>query len=348
MKLLSICDPTRYSSPPLDVPTFYQKLSLDPRVNFYHIPVSNIFRSLDYLPSIHVAPSAGELSYDTFLKLGEKASYIEQLSSIDLVFCRTLKPFPPGYLDVLSTWERWTRFVNRPSSKKEQIKPDFLLRIAKKFIPDTVVTSDWQTAQEFFEIYQVIVAKKYNSCGGRGVYKIWYKNKTFYVDNVLTSTQTFSSFMEVMNFLQQETSESLQFYRYLHRVGEGDKRVVVVDGEIYGSYLRQSKSGHWINNVSADGECVLADITADELTAIHQTVKHYQQLELHTLGYDFLMDDDGTWRISEINVGNIGGFARLELLTGKPIMNRLIDWLIEFSHRPILNGLPPAHTRLAL
>ena len=109
---------------------------------------------------------------------------------------------------------------------------------------------------------------------------------------------------------------------------------MVVDGEIYGSYLRRSKSGHWVNNVSADGECTLVDISIEERDAIAHTVGHYQRMGLHTLGYDFLMDDDGTWRISEINAGNIGGFARLELLTGRPVMDRFIGWLLDFASRP--------------
>ena len=53
---------------------------------------------------------------------------------------------------------------------------------------------------------------------------------------------------------------------------------------------------------------------------------------MHTLGYDFLLDD-GIWRISEINADNIGGFARLEQLTQTPIMARLVDWLISFGDR---------------
>ncbi|MEM9447348.1 MAG: YheC/YheD family protein [Cyanobacteria bacterium P01_E01_bin.6] len=335
MKILGICDPTRYSSPPLDVPTFYQHLSIDSRIDFYHIPVPNVFQSINRLPRVDVAPSTGVLTYDAFVQLGESAVKSASLEDIDVVFCRTLKPFPQGYLDRLSKWEHWTRFVNRPSSKKEQMKPDFLLKVAQHFIPDAVVTSDWQEAQDFFERHHVIVAKQHNSCGGRGVYKIWYEHQSFHINNVLARTRSFTSFVEVMRYLQQGRLEPLQFYRYLNRVDAGDKRVVVVDGEIYGSYLRRSKSGHWVNNVSADGECLLADITVDEVNAIRQTVHHYQRLGLHTLGYDFLMDDDGTWRISEINAGNIGGFARLELLTGEPMMNRLTDWLIAFARRPV-------------
>ena len=43
MKLLSICDPTQYDKPPLDVPMFYQQLSRDPWMEFYHIPTPRVF-----------------------------------------------------------------------------------------------------------------------------------------------------------------------------------------------------------------------------------------------------------------------------------------------------------------
>lgn len=334
MKLLSICDPTRYDKPPLDVPTFYQHLACDRRVDFYHIPAPQVFAG--HLPEVQVAAASGELTYEDFLALGEQANGSIRLTEIDLVFCRTLKPYPTGYLDTLTAWETWTRFVNRPSSKQAQLQPDFLLEVADGYIPDTLVTANWREALRFFERFQIIVAKQSNSCGGRGVFKIWYQNGTFQVDNILAGTRSFSLFTEVMTYLQVGQSAPIQFCRYLHRTDAGDKRVVVVEGEIYGSYLRRSKTGHWVNNVSSGGECTLADITPDEIAAIQQTVQHYQALGLHTLGYDFLLDDDGTWRISEINAGNIGGFARLELLTGQPVMARLVDWMIDYARRPRL------------
>ena len=255
------------------------------------------------------------------------------LENIDLVFCRTLKPFPPSYLDELGQWETWTKFVNSPTQKQKQLKSEFLLQVAADYIPDTLVTRDPAIALAFLEQFQTIVAKQANSTGGKGVFKIWYETGSFKVDNVVRGTQTYDSFGAVMQSLQSGQTEPLQFCRFLQRIDAGDKRVVVVDGEIYGSYLRRSKRGHWVNNVSVDGECTLAKVSAIEREAIERTVPHYQALGLHTLGYDFLLDDDGTWRISEINVGNIGGFARLELLTGNPVMARLINWLIDFAGR---------------
>lgn len=336
MKLLSICDPTRYSRAPLDVPAFYQRLSQDERVDFYHLPSPRVLErqvSKDEKTTVAAIAATGILSYADFVQLGEQPPTTIDLPNIDLVFCRTLKPFSNGYLNQLTKWQPFVRFVNSPTGKQTQMRSDFLPSIAKEYIPETLVTGRYAAAIAFFEKHKIIVAKQANSCGGRGVFKLWYESGYFQLDNIVTGRGSFATFAQVLQFLQRGQTEPLQFCRYLHRIQEGDKRVVVVDGEIYGSYLRRSKSGHWVNNVSQDGQCSLSDISDDEQAAIRDTVGYYQDLGLHTLGYDFLMDNDGTWKISEINAGNIGGFARLELLTGEPVMNRLIDWLLAFSKR---------------
>ena len=233
--------------------------------------------------------------------------------------------------------------MNRPTGIQEQIQPDFFLRVAHRFIPDMIVTHDWAEALEFFERYSVIVAKQSNSCGGRGVFKVWYEASQFKVDNLQLGTRAFPDFAQVMSYLLGPTVQPVQLMPYLSRVDQGDKRIIVVDGEIYGAFLRRSRSGYWVNNISGDGESFLAKITAEEQLAIEETVSQYQRRGLHTLGYDFLMDADGTWRLSEINAGNIGGFAQLERLTHEPIMDRLITWLIDFAQaeqRILVEAMP--------
>ena len=331
MKLLAICDPSRYSRPPLDVPTFYQQAALHPAIHFFHIPVENVLAQNQHSSTVQVAPAVGDLDYDAFLALGGNAHESFELGAFDLVFCRTLKPFPQNYLKQLQRWENQTQFVNSPTGIEAQIEPEFLSQAASAFIPDMIVTQHWAEALAFFERHHTVVAKQFNSCGGRGVFKIWYENSRFKVDNFTLGLQEFADFAQAYVYLQGTTNKPLQFVRYLTRVGAGDKRVVVVNGEIYGAYVRRSKSGHWINNVSGDGECFLADITEAEREAIDGTVEYYRRRGLMTLGYDFLQDEDGSWRVSEINAGNIGGFARLELLTGKPVMARFLDRLIEFT-----------------
>lgn len=333
MKLLSICDPNSYKRPSLDIPIYYQQLARDTRVESFHLPTEEVVTAKDFPPKLQVASVTGELSYKGFLNLGALVNQEVALTEMDLVFCRTLKPFPPGYLDTLARWEKQVKFVNSPKGIREQIQPDFLLKVARKYIPEMIITGDWREALAFFEQQQIVVAKQSNSCGGRGVFKIYYQNNCFHVDNLFLGTKEFDDFVKVMNYLQGTNKDPLQFVHYLKRVDAGDKRIVVVDGEIYGAYIRRSQSGHWVHNVSGDGECSLAEISEGEKEAIANTFEYYHNRGIHTLGYDFLLNEDNNWCISEINAGNVGGFSRLEQLTNKAVMNQLISWLIEFTNR---------------
>ena len=326
---LIISNPQPYRDRFGDVPIFYARLTKDKRINLFHCNTHQVTKSTNEL-LVWASAVNHHLPYEEFLNLNDIPTNAYIPKQFDLAFCRSLKPFASGYLDRLSDWSQQLLFVNSPSQKKEQITADFLLKIARDWIPDTVVTNDYNTAFTFWLQHQTIIAKQTNSCGGRGVYKIWYRNSLFQVDNFNRGLRTFAHFAEVLNYLTAGTNAPLQFVRYLTQVDRGDKRIVVVDGEIYGAYIRRSKSGHWVNNVSGDGECLLAEITTAEKEAIADTVDAYQQRGLHTLGYDFLLDN-GVWRISEINAGNIGGFARLEQLTQTPVMARFVDWLIGFS-----------------
>ena len=339
MNILLICNPRDYKDWTLDVPQFYRKISRRQDLNLFHTSPNQVLKkemSTNYTLATTIPH---QVNYQGFLELENRHQELYPLQQFDLVFCRTLKPFPPGYLYRLSSWEKLTKFVNSPSKKKEQIAADFLLKVAKDWLPETIVTADWQEALTFWEKHQTIVAKQVNSCGGRGVFKIWYDQGLFKVDNFQAGLRSFIHFSDVINYVQGTTKAPLQLVRYLSGVNQGDKRIIVVNGEIYGAFLRRSKTGHWVNNISGDGECVLAEISDYEKNAIAGTVGAYQERGLHTLGYDFLQDDDGRWRISEINAGNIGGFARLEDLTKTTVMDRLIDWLIYFA-KSKFSGIP--------
>ena len=331
MNILLICNPKNYQDSSSDVPKFYREISQRHDLNLFHTSPDLVMKKRNLLDHILAIKITHKLNHQEFLNLAEQTKELYPLQQFDLVFCRTLKPFPQGYLDRLSSWEKSTKFVNSPSRKKEQITADFLLKVAKNWIPETIVTDDWQEALTFWEKHQTIVAKQVNSCGGRGVFKIWYEQNLFQVDNFQRGLRSFTHFSEVINYVRGTTQAPLQLVRYLSQVNQGDKRIIVVNGEIYGAFLRRSKTGHWVNNISGDGECILAEISDFEKNAIADTIGAYQKRGLHSLGYDFLQDDDGTWRISEINAGNIGGFARLEELTQATVMERFIDWLIFFA-----------------
>jgi len=128
-------------------------------------------------------------------------------------------------------------------------------------------------------------------------------------------------------YVTKGSSEQVLLMSYLPRVTEGDRRLVVMDGEIFGTYIRRSKSGHWVQNMSFGSTCEIMPITEEDRRMVEATAPYYQQAGIRLLGYDLLLDNSGTWKIIEINAGNIGGLFRLEYLGIPGITDRFIHKL---------------------
>lgn len=331
MNIVFICDPERYPHADNDIPVCYKAAARDPKIDLFHLPVANVTGA----DEVEVVPvQTGELSHDAFLNLNAAPRRTMPVVALDVMFCRTLKPFPEGHLDRLGRWIGKTKFLNNPLNKKIQISAGFLSGLAPDYTPETIVTGDAGELDAYLARHETVVAKRPNSTNGLGVYKIWRDGGTYRTDHVHESVQEFPDAGALLDYVRG-VWDAVELVRFLPRVTAGDKRVVVVDGEIYGAYLRKSASGHWVHNVSSsDSLCYPAEVSDFERKAVAETVPLYRDYGFYTLGYDFLMNDDGRWLISEINVGNIGGIARLEQLTGSSFMDRFLDWMVKFGERP--------------
>lgn len=342
-KLLLIADPSRYPDSDGDVPCFYRAAARHPDLAPLHLATEQIHT----LPPSQwrLTPLPEALEQASFLQLGQSpvAPFIPE--EIDVVFCRSLKPFAEGYLQVLQGLEPQLRFLNRPSSKIQQLKPHFLSELAGPFMPPHLVSSDPSCIEAFCEAHGEVVAKQGNSTQAQGVFRLKKSGKDYAVEHAHGHRSAHSSLSSVLDQIQTDADVPLQFMRFLPRTCEGDKRVVVLDGEILGSYLRRSATGHWVNNVAVGGRCFLAPITDAEREAIAATWPSYASLGLRVLGYDFLQDVAGAWRISEINVGNVGGFASLQRLGVAPALDQLLDWIEGFARASATLEIRPAQPR---
>lgn len=329
VKLLLIADPSRYPNGEGDVPCFYRAAAANPDFAPLHLATEQI----NSLPSSQwrLTPLQAGLDQATFLRLGQSPVTPFNPEEIDAVFCRSLKPFAQGYLEVLQELEPQLRFLNRPSSKIQQLKPHFLSELAGAFMPPHLVSNDPTQIEAFLQTHGEVVAKQGNSTQAQGVFRLKKQGKLYAVEHAYGHLSEQSSLRSLLDDLQGGTDEPLQFMRFLPRTSEGDKRVVVLDGQILGAYVRRSAAGHWVNNVAAGGRCTAAPVKDQEREAIESTWPAYASLGLRVLGYDFLQDDSGAWRVSEINVGNVGGFANLQRMGSAPALNQLLAWIKYFA-----------------
>ena len=67
----------------------------------------------------------------------------------------------------------------------------------------------------------------------------------------------------------KDSSERVLLISYLPRITGEDRRLVVMDGEIFGTSIRLSKSGHWVKNVSFGSTCDLMPVTEEDRLMVH-------------------------------------------------------------------------------
>ncbi len=325
MKLLCIANPPAYEHATTDIPLSYERLAAHPEIELFHADTAAMMVSGQ---SIDIVPIPPGFTADEFGQLPKQRPTRMPADAFHIAFCRTLKPFPDGYLTRLLQWSQSVPFVNNPAGIARQLDVGFLLEAASAFTPPTRVTKDESVAQSFLNTHGTIVVKHSNSCGGRGVYKVSTTTQGAWVtDNVIEQMRVFLSFSDCFHHLSRGGTEAVLLMRYLPRVIEGDKRIVVMDGDIFGAFLRRSPTGHWIQNVSFGSSCDIVPVTDADRGLVSATAPYYCDAGIRLLGYDLLLDDDGSWKVSEINAGNIGGVFRLESMGVLGTTNRFVEKL---------------------
>lgn len=335
MKLACITNPKTH--PAFDTTIeLYKRFAKDHRIDFFHIDQESIISSSG-IKGQHIDSLE---SFDEFLALvdcNEKYS----LQDFDLIFCRSDKPLPDAYYFKLATFEDKVSFVNRPSALLEVSRRTFLDKVAKDWMPEYIFTTSPDEAAEFIQVHEKVVFKSADSYGGKEIWRVFkLPSGSYEVQQSTNPPILVSDEKAASSHILKDAKLPYQVVRFLENVSRGDKRVLVVDGQIYGAILRQSATGDWINNLTAGGTATQVEVTDKERTTIESSCGEYHRRGVYTLGYDFLFDKD-QWILSEINAGNIGGYNRLEQLSGKPVINNLIGWLLDFKN---LHGLDSSNS----
>ena len=338
MRLLFISEPSAYKYPtsdkPMtnDVPMTYEVAAHRPDIEFFHLPTRNVTGG----DTVTVAPVPSDLDYWGYLTLNDLATVEMPIEDFDLVFDRTLKPFPDDdYLHRLAQWEDRVPFLNRSSNKIPQIQSGYLKRVAGPFTAPLIDTTDATVADAFLQQHTTIVAKRPGSYGGRGVFILWKKNAQVMTDHAVEGTLAHADMAAAFAHVQGEPGVNMDLVRFLPRVVEGDKRIITIDGQVWGSLFRRAAHDHWVNNLmvsdGGEGSFEVAEVNDHDRAALDHILPQYQANELRILAIDFLMGDDGTWLISEINAGNIGSMNKIARLTGEDMLSKFLDWMVDHA-----------------
>ncbi|RHW16606.1 glutathione synthase [Sphingomonas gilva] len=239
------------------------------------------------------------------LDLGEEA---------DVVLMRQDPPFDLGYITATHLLERIaerTLVVNDPASVRNAPEKVWVLDFAR-FMPPTLVTRSLADARAFLAEHGEIVVKPLHGNGGKAIFKVGRDGANL------------ASLIEVFNTAYREPH---MVQAFLPTVAEGDKRIVLVDGEIAGAINRIPGEGEIRSNLAVGGSAAKTELTPRELEICAALAPELKRRGLLFVGIDVI---GGEW-LTEINVTSPTGIVAIDAFNGTDTAGMIWD-AIERKH----------------
>jgi len=245
------------------------------------------------------------------ISLTETKSF--NINEFDFFFIRQDPPFDMNYLTncyLLELHQKFNQkpyFINCPKGIKnftEKIFPIYF----PEYMPKTVITSDLDVFNELLSKYNNLVLKTLYNKGGEGVIKVSSLDK-----------DANRQFLE----LKEKYQVPVVIQEYLKKISEGDKRVILINGEPVGVINRVPKKGTFKANLHLGGTAVHSSITKHEKNICDVLKPYLKKNNLFLVGID-LIDN----KLTEINVTSPTGLIQIKDISNIDISKIIWDKLL--------------------
>jgi glutathione synthase len=220
-------------------------------------------------------------------------------SDIDVILMRQDPPFDLSYITathLLERIENETLVVNRPGSVRDAPEKLFVLDYAH-FMPPTMITRDLTDVRSFLAEYGEIVVKPLYGNAGNAVFRVGRDGANL------------SALVEMFN---ASWVEPFMVQAFIPAVSEGDKRIVLVDGEVAGAVNRVPGKGEIRSNLAVGGSAVKTELTLREQEICAELGPELKRRGLLFVGIDVI---GGQW-LTEINVTSPTGIVSIDQFNG--------------------------------
>ncbi|HUK39892.1 MAG TPA: glutathione synthase [Candidatus Acidoferrales bacterium] len=209
--------------------------------------------------------------------------------------------------------------MNNPKGLREANEKLYALRFPEQ-IPQTLVTSDMSRLKEFMdELGGEMIIKPLDGSGGSGV---------FYLN---TQDRNTNSILEAAT---DNGRKLIMGQRYLPEIRQGDKRIIVLNGEPLGAVLRVPAEEEHRGNIHVGGQCVRAELSSRDIEICHALAPLLRNDGLFFVGLDVI----GSF-LTEVNVTSPTGVQEIDALNGVKLESQIIDFVERQARRLVQNSL---------
>ena len=239
---------------------------------------------------------------------GEHRS-IDLVKDVDVVLMRQDPPFDLSYITATHLLERLegqTLVVNDPASVRNAPEKVFVLDFAR-FMPPTLIARRIEDVRAFHARHPGdLVMKPLHGNGGKAVVRIPADG---------------SNLGALLELFDNAWVEPHMFQPFLPEISEGDKRIVLIDGEVAGAINRRPGAGEFRSNLAAGGYAEPTTLNAREEEICAAMGPALKERGLVFVGIDVI---GGKW-LTEINVTSPTGILAMDRFNGTDTPARIWD-----------------------
>jgi len=237
--------------------------------------------------------------------LGEKIP--TNLGEMDIVLLRQDPPFDMDYITTTHLLERIhpaTLVVNDPVQVRNAPEKIFVTEFAD-LMPATLITKDLEEVRRFRHEFGDIIIKPLYGNGGAGVFHLTKDD-----DNLTSLVEMFAHSYREAFIVQQ----------YLPLVREGDKRIILIDGEAAGAINRVPAQGDARSNMHVGGRAEKSALTNREEEICARLKPALRERGFILVGIDVIGG-----MLTEINVTSPTGLREVKKFGGADIASLFWD-----------------------
>jgi glutathione synthase len=239
-----------------------------------------------------------------------EAAELVCLHDVDAVFVRTDPPFDDNYLwttQLLEVLRRDTLIVNDPRGLQHANEKLYTCYFAD-LMPETLVSS-------FKDVIKAFVTR----VGGRAVIKPLDGRGG---EGVLVLTDGDPNNNAIIEATTKNGRRAAMVQVYMPEVKQGDKRILLLDGEFLGAVLRVPANDEVRSNLRVGGKAVQAGLDAADRAIIERIGPKLRADGLYFVGIDVIGG-----KLTEVNVTSPTGIQSMTRLDGTNYSAKVVDWV---------------------
>ncbi len=248
------------------------------------------------------------ISESDWYTLGE--ALWQPLETMDAVFMRQDPPVTVPYLYVTYILDyidsQKTQVINAPAGLRAANEKMYALQFTKA-IPETIVSTDQQAIREAVERWGSGVLKPLGGKGGEGI---------LFLEG---GDRNFNSIIEVST---HKGKEPVMVQTYLPAAKDGDKRVILLNGDPIGAVNRVPTGKEFRGNMAVGGRSDKSELTERDLEICQQVAPALKRDGLIFVGIDII----GGY-LTEVNVTSPTGIREIDRLNDVRLGNQVMEWV---------------------